>query len=131
MSFVQRHKFITSYALKAFRETLAWRLTSLPDSTFCPLALSLHCLPAAACDPFGPPVLLIRLSSLIQNEDLRPSLVQNMECLRLHLERMNKDNETTRPVLQYVALLDVEGLSFRAVVCYVFLAITACLDVSA
>ena len=58
----------------------------------------------------------MQLSGLSEStEDLRAVLLRNTELLRLHLYTLNK-SRTTAPVLQYVALLDIKGVSLSSLV---------------
>ncbi len=76
-----------------------------------------------ALDPFGRPIIILRLSGLSQKDiGLRPALIHNMELLRLHLVRLNHARNAMGcggcPVLHYVVLLDVSGMSFNGMVSY-------------
>ncbi|KAJ7879614.1 hypothetical protein B0H14DRAFT_2709458 [Mycena olivaceomarginata] len=59
---IQRNKFTRSFAMESIRKTLVWRFTHLwPPNP--PLRLPfVHCLPPPARDPFGRPILVIRVS---------------------------------------------------------------------
>ncbi|KAH8107780.1 CRAL-TRIO domain-containing protein [Cristinia sonorae] len=116
---LKRHKFTHSFALEALQSTLAWRVSSLPPLSFAPPTPFLRCLPPTAYDPFGRPIVLVRLAELTGiSEDLKPIIIRNMELLRLHLEHLNaQDGEDSefRPILQFVALLDIKNVSFNSV----------------
>lgn len=50
-------------------------------------------------------------------QDLRSTFLHNMELLRLHLVNLNETRRNgTHPILQYVALLDIGGMTFNNVV---------------
>lgn len=75
-------------------------------------------------DPFGRPIVVIRLSGITESpHDMRLTLLRNVELIRLHLQQLNRDREVQddgfRPTLQCVALLDIKGVSFNSVVCYI------------
>ena len=115
-SFPQRHKFTASFALEALRTTLIWRSQSLPSLNVAAPPPFLRCLPTHCRDPFDWPILVVQLSGLSEStEDLRAVLLRNTELLRLHLSTLNK-SRTTAPVLQYVALLDIKGVSLSSLV---------------
>ncbi|OBZ70667.1 hypothetical protein A0H81_09354 [Grifola frondosa] len=85
-----------------------------------PLSAFLHCLPANARDPFGRPILVLKLAHVLgSTTDSKNVFIHYMELLRLHLEQLNsvrKDEEmATQPVLQYVVLLDIQGISMQCV----------------
>ncbi|TCD67867.1 hypothetical protein EIP91_011864 [Steccherinum ochraceum] len=113
----KRHKFTTSFALEALQNTLTWRVSVLPPLDAAPPTPFLRCLPPTAHDPFGRPIVLMRLAELTgTSEALRPIIIRNMELFRLHLESMNAHRGADighRPILQYVALLDIKSVSFN------------------
>ena len=79
-----------------------------------PSALIL-CLPTSVRDPFGRPILILKLAPLSDStENFKKMLIHNMELLRLLLVHMNKPQcSVSRPVLQYVALLDISGATLN------------------
>ncbi|KAK7692210.1 hypothetical protein QCA50_003834 [Cerrena zonata] len=112
--YLQRHKFTTSFALEALRTTLIWRMRSLPPLNSVPPSPFLRCLPTNCRDPFDRPILVVQLSGLSENtEDLRAVLLRNTERLRFHLSMLNASRGTS-PILQYVALLDIKGVSLSS-----------------
>lgn len=114
--YLQRHKFTTSFALEALRTTLIWRMRSLPPLNSVPPSPFLRCLPTNCRDPFDRPILVVQLSGLSENtEDLRAVLLRNTERLRFHLSMLNASRGTS-PILQYVALLDIKGVSLSSLV---------------
>ncbi|KAG5646253.1 hypothetical protein DXG03_004080 [Asterophora parasitica] len=77
----------------------------------------LHCLPANAHDPFGRPILLVELLPLDVTPDaVKPKIVQTFERLRRHLRDLNASATAPSPILQYVVLLDLQGLSLKSFV---------------
>jgi len=115
---LKRHKFTHSFALEALQNTLTWRMSSLPPLDSVPSTPFLRCLPPTAHDPFGRPIVLMRLAELNEDsEALKPIIIRNMELFRLHLERLNaqsREDIEFRPILQYVALLDIKCTSFSS-----------------
>ncbi|KAJ7162076.1 CRAL-TRIO domain-containing protein [Mycena filopes] len=112
--FIQRNKFTRSFALESIRKTLAWRFTHLwpPGS---PSMRFVHCLPPPATDPFGRPILVVKVVSFNDSSDAyKPLLIQSLERLRLHLKRLNDDTHPSPPTLQYVILLDLKNLSTQS-----------------
>ncbi|CAL1706220.1 unnamed protein product [Somion occarium] len=111
----KRHKFTTSFALEALRTTLIWRIRSLPPLDIAPPSPFIHCLPAKCWDPFDRPIVVVQLAGISETgHDLRPVLLRNTELLRLNLAALNK-SKGTAPILQYVALLDIKGVSLSSV----------------
>lgn len=108
-----------SFALENARDLLVWRAAVIPDIILRPATPFLHCLPLTACDPYGRPLVVVKLSKLFEpSEDVRTTLIYYMELLRLNLEAVNAANDEDRhPILQYVALLDIGGISVQNVVC--------------
>ena len=81
----------------------------------------LTCLPPHCRDPFGRPIIVVRLGKLLDGvEDIKSILVYTVELLRLHLARLNdavlKEEHGARPILQYVALFDIEGTTINSMV---------------
>lgn len=115
---MQRHKFISSFALEALRDTLLWRLKTLRPLRGEPPSPFLSCLPTAVRDPFGRPILVLKLAPLSDSTtNLKNAFILHMELMRLHLVHVNGPlRVVARPVLQYVALLDISGATFNNVV---------------
>lgn len=68
-------------------------------------------------DPLGRPIVVLQLANLWESsQDLRATLSHNIELMRIHLLHLNGQDSGLRPVLQYVALLDISGLTFNGVV---------------
>ena len=94
----------------------------LPEQIPQPKCSFLRCLPSAVRDPLGRPIVIIKLAALLASSDeVRPALTQYIELLRRHLEVVNSGGEGARgdseiPVLQYVALIDIGGISVQSVV---------------
>ncbi|VDC01718.1 unnamed protein product [Peniophora sp. CBMAI 1063] len=114
----KRHKFTSSFALEAMRDTLLWRdrhLNSWPQNLRFPRQL-LFCLRPPASDCLGQPVVIIRPSALqgqaLSTETLQGYLIHALEMLRQHLARTNSET-TTRPKLQVLVILDMTGISVR------------------
>ncbi|KAJ7933790.1 CRAL-TRIO domain-containing protein [Mycena leptocephala] len=113
---LRRNKFTRSFAMESIRKTLVWRFSRLypPDP---PLRLPfVHCLPPAARDPFGRPILVIRVVSFNDSTDAyKPLITRGFECLRMHLKRLNDENDqSSGPTLQYVILFDLKNLSTQS-----------------
>ena len=81
-------------------------------------SLVLHCLPDGIQDPLGRPMVALRLTPFCDGTpDIKGSFLRNMELLRQHLAYLNELQQTDiRPILQYVALLDIGGMTFHHVV---------------
>ncbi|GBE80468.1 CRAL-TRIO domain-containing protein [Sparassis latifolia] len=115
---LKRNKFIASFAMESLRTTIAWRIRELPHPIPGPPTSLLRCFPSAACDPFGRPIVLLKLATMTEAlGDVRQSIINSMEILRLHLMKVNvkvsTEDPVPRPVLQCVMLLDVDGVSLH------------------
>ncbi|KAJ7467174.1 CRAL-TRIO domain-containing protein [Mycena latifolia] len=112
---LRRNKFTRSFAMESVRKTLVWRFSHLWPSD-APLRMPLvHCLPPPAVDPFGRPILVVKVVSFNDSSDAyKPLILRGLERLRLHLKRLNRDARQSAPILQYVILLDLESLSTQS-----------------
>ncbi|KAI0358623.1 CRAL/TRIO domain-containing protein [Trametes cingulata] len=114
---LRRHKFTIPFALEHARDTLLWRLAVLPTRIPPSPSWFLRCLPLTSRDPFGRPVVVVKLARLFDfNGDVREALIRYMELLRLNLQAINEAasrDAHSEPVLQYVALLDIGGISVQ------------------
>ncbi|KAI0823411.1 CRAL-TRIO domain-containing protein [Trametes gibbosa] len=115
----RRHKFTAPFALEQARDVLLWRLAVIPVVIPpCPSPF-LFCLPRTSRDPFRRPFIVIKLAKLFEYPgDVREALVHYVELLRVNLEVLNAaadEEDGVSPVLQYVALLDIGGLSVQSV----------------
>ncbi|OSD07045.1 CRAL/TRIO domain-containing protein [Trametes coccinea BRFM310] len=116
----KRHKFTVPFALEHARDTLLWRLASIPTTTYRHSASLIRCLPLTCRDPFERPILIIRVAEILRAPgDVREVLVHHMEQLRLNLKALNEgtnpgdtDGEFV-PILQYVALFDIANISVQ------------------
>src|SRR5438477_5556754 len=104
--------------MEAIRRTLVWRLNNLRSHFKNPPLSKFHVL--SNPDPFGRPIILLRVSDLLGLAgNMKDMFIPTMERLREHLKQFNDDRlffGETQPVLQYVVLLDVAGLSIRSIV---------------
>jgi hypothetical protein len=67
-------------------------------------------------DPFDRPIIVLKMVAFNQASDaIRPWVLHVFELLRLNLERLN-GNVGTNPVLQYIVLLDLDGLLLQNLV---------------
>ena len=77
----------------------------------------LHCLPRSAHDPFDRPILVIQASPDVIVDSVEPMILQTFERLRVYLQSLNKtSSELNGPILQYIILLDLKGVTFRNIV---------------
>lgn len=118
---IQRHKFTTSFTIQALRSSLIWRLTSLsaylasmnrPQTTEIIRVLPRHCL-----DPFGRPVIVFDLGAFLSLlskslDDAKDFILLIAENLRLYLRQLNERDGHEGPILQYVVIVNVEGVSW-------------------
>ncbi|KAH9892750.1 CRAL/TRIO domain-containing protein [Cubamyces lactineus] len=114
----KRHKFTVPFTLEHARDTLLWRLAVVPADLPSRPPSFIQCLPLVHRDPCGRPVIVVRLAQLFQfSGDVRDALVHYMERLRLNLQSMNRvdarEDGNRTPILQYMALLDIGGISVQ------------------
>lgn len=77
------------------------------------------CLPLTSPDPLGRPIIIIKPTVLqaISSSEIHRVLCACMEVLRIRLQQLNSKRDVKEPpVLQYIAVLDMEGTSFRSAV---------------
>ena len=120
----QKQNFTRSFAMESVRRILMWRLRHLLPLSSVPLPPNLHLLPPSIKDPFGRPIIIMNELASAGNRsvDFKEILGITLERLRIYLKEINKmEGPSTRPVLQYVVLLDLEGISIRQIVRRVFL----------
>ncbi len=117
---LQRHKFTVPFALEHARDILLWRLAIIPAEIPRGTSSFIQCLPLVARDPIGRPIVVVKLAGLFEcSGNVREALIRYMELLRLNLEAMNAtagEEGITSPIMQYVALLDIGGISVQSVV---------------
>ncbi|KAF8629903.1 hypothetical protein AX15_003255 [Amanita polypyramis BW_CC] len=107
---LKRNNFTRSFALEAVRKNLIWRLSNLPRILDCTSTNFLQCLPFSILDPFDRPIIVVKMTAFNQASDtIKPWILQAFELLRINLKRLN-GNARENPVLQYIVLLDLEGL---------------------
>ncbi|KAH9929563.1 CRAL/TRIO domain-containing protein [Epithele typhae] len=120
---LRRHKFTSSFALENARDVLLWRLAIIPPTIPRPIPTFMQCLPLDSLDPFGRPIVVIKLTTMLESSaDVRTALIQYIETLRRNLVAMNLEKHKScgkegdvRPILQYVALVDIGGISVQSV----------------
>jgi hypothetical protein len=112
----QRNNFTRSFTLEAVRKNLLWRLSNLRSPLEQITTSFLQCLPSHILDPFDRPIIVLKMVAFNQASDaIKPWVLHVFELLRLNLERLN-GNSGTNPVLQYIVLLDLEGLLLQSLV---------------
>ncbi|KAJ7282756.1 CRAL-TRIO domain-containing protein [Mycena rebaudengoi] len=112
---LRRNKFTRSFAMESIRKTLVWRFKNLGPGPQLHMPI-VPCLPPPARDPFGRPILVIKVVSFNDSSDAyKPLILRGLESLRLHLKRLNEiSRQTPVPTLQYVILLDLKNLSTQS-----------------
>ncbi|KAF8893464.1 CRAL-TRIO domain-containing protein [Infundibulicybe gibba] len=110
----RRHRFTRSFAMEYIRKTLVWRLAHLWPLAPPILMPMLHCLPGTVRDPLGRPILIIEVVPFNESSDaVKHIIIQAIERLRSRLQRFSES--CTKPVLQYIVLLDLKRLSFQKI----------------
>ncbi|KAF4597952.1 CRAL-TRIO domain-containing protein [Pleurotus pulmonarius] len=113
----RRHKFTRSFAMESIRKILVWRLDVMWPVVDLGSLPAVFCFPNHIRDPFGRPILLIKSSSLsMLSDSSKAPITQGLELLRQHLRLLNSSQtEDDPPILQYVVLLDLAGLSMQGI----------------
>ncbi|KIP06538.1 hypothetical protein PHLGIDRAFT_30459 [Phlebiopsis gigantea 11061_1 CR5-6] len=116
---LKRQNFTASFALEALQSILLWRVHVLPQVASASPSAYLTCLPPHCRDPFGRPIIVVRLGKLLDGvEDIKSILVYTVELMRSHLAQLNyaelARGQGARPILQYVMLLDIEGMTINS-----------------
>ncbi|KAK0455505.1 uncharacterized protein EV420DRAFT_1553992 [Desarmillaria tabescens] len=115
----RRNNYTKSFALEAVRKNLVWRLSHVwpPDPDISTrIAASVHFLPDDVTDPLGRPIIMLKFAPFNYCLDEYEGVVYRaLECLRCHLQEVNRNEVEGRPALQYVLLLDLKGLSMQSI----------------
>ncbi|KAI5117225.1 hypothetical protein M0805_008695 [Coniferiporia weirii] len=135
----RRQKFIASFTHEALRDAVIWRLTVLKPtvshvmcsgaritastgSLKCPPGLSaIRCLPLDCLDDLGRPIAVLRVAALdfyADTEQLKREIILTVERMRVALQRLNEQGNVQTektPVLQYIIVMDVEGVSMKSI----------------
>ncbi|KAK0213130.1 CRAL-TRIO domain-containing protein [Desarmillaria ectypa] len=115
----RRNNFTKSFALEAVRKNLVWRLGHVwpPDPDISTrIAASVHFLPDYVTDPLGRPIIVLKFVPFnFCLDDYKGVVYHALECLRCHLQEINRDEVEGRPALQYVLLFDLKGLSMQSI----------------
>lgn len=117
-SFLQRHGFVVSFVLEDAQKIIVRRLELLLRPKLNATRF-IVCLPLTSLDPFGRPMIIIKPTelSLTSPHELQYLLCAGMEALRIRLQTHNSTRDVNDPpVLQYIALLDMEGMSLHSAV---------------
>ncbi|KAM6502110.1 CRAL-TRIO domain containing protein [Amanita muscaria] len=105
-----RNNYTRSFALEDTRKNVVWRLNNFQHLVEFSSTDFLRCLPCNVLDPFDRPIIIVKLVAFNQTSDaIKLSILQAFEILRINLKRLN-DKSAGNPALQYVVLLDLEGL---------------------
>ncbi|KIK94101.1 hypothetical protein PAXRUDRAFT_828348 [Paxillus rubicundulus Ve08.2h10] len=111
---LRRHNFTRSFALEEIRPILIWRLHVLRPALRATHAKLLHCLPPPIADPLGRPIVLVKISSVQGfGMNLKDAVLQEVELLRLHLRHLRDIHTNERFPLQYIVLVDLQGVSIQ------------------
>ncbi|KAH9839140.1 CRAL/TRIO domain-containing protein [Rhodofomes roseus] len=110
---LKRHKFVASFALENMRQIMFDRLHPYSRPRIEPTPF-LRCLPLTSVDPFGRPVIIVKPKELQFSSPQLPFILRTcMEGLRVRFQQLNSKRDVKEPpVLQYIALLDMEGTTF-------------------
>ena len=107
--------------MESIRQNLVWRINTIHPSLGEPPLGILHCLPSSVSDPFGRPIIVLKVSALAaehSTDDFKHLLMPTINHLQLHLKELNAlEERKERPILQYVVLLDLAEVSIQHVVC--------------
>ncbi|KAG8214253.1 CRAL-TRIO domain-containing protein [Butyriboletus roseoflavus] len=112
---LRRQKFIRPFTLQEIRAISIWRLQNLRPVLVLPIPTLFRCLPPPIADPFGRPLVFLKLASLQSLScSIHEALLQEVERLRLHL-RYIRDHyaHTGSAPLQYLVLIDLDGVSIQ------------------
>ncbi|KAF8554237.1 hypothetical protein OG21DRAFT_1462921 [Imleria badia] len=109
----RRHKFIYSFTLQEIRSISIWRLHVLRPVLHITHSTLFHCLPPPISDPFGRPMVFLKLASLQSSPcSAKDVILQEVERLRLHLTYIRDHYAHTGSFpLQYLVFVDLDGFS--------------------
>ena len=107
--------------MESIRQNLVWRINTIRPSIEEPPLGILHCLPSSVSDPFGRPIIVLKVSALAaehSTDTFKHLLMPTIDHLQVNLKKLNASQKRTeRPILQYIVLLDLAGGSIQHVVC--------------
>ncbi|KIM75966.1 hypothetical protein PILCRDRAFT_826814 [Piloderma croceum F 1598] len=117
--FLRRHKFTRSFAMESIRQNLVWRINTIHPSIEEPPLGILHCLPSPVSDPFGRPIIVLKVSALAaehSTDNFKHLLMPTIDHLQAHLKELNASQKRTEtPILQYIVLLDLADVPIQHV----------------
>ncbi|KAK0448833.1 CRAL-TRIO domain-containing protein [Armillaria borealis] len=115
----RRNNYTKAFALEAVRKNLVWRLDHVwpPDPDISTrIAASVHFLPDDVTDPLGRPIIVLKFAPFnCCSDEYKGVVYRALECLRCHLQEVNRNEVEGRPALQYVLLLDLKGISMQSI----------------
>jgi hypothetical protein len=107
--------------MESIRQNLVWRINKIHPSLEEPPLGILRCLPSSVSDPFGRPIVVLKVSALAaehSTDDFKHLLMPTINHLQTNLKNLNAIKERKeRPVFQYIILLDLADVSIQHVVC--------------
>jgi hypothetical protein len=104
--------------MESIRQNLVWRINKIHPSLEEPPLGILRCLPSSVSDPFGRPIVVLKVSALAaehSTDGFKHLLMPTINHLQTNLKNLNAIKE--RPVFQYIILLDLADVSIQHVVC--------------
>ena len=121
----QRHKYTTSFTLQALRKSLVWRITTLSrymSSMKLPADLDVfRLLPPSCRDPLGRPIILFNLAAFFELaskslDDTKDLILWLDDTMGQYLRKISEDSGQMAPVLQFVAIVNVQGVAVSSLV---------------
>jgi hypothetical protein len=107
--------------MESIRQNLVWRINTIHPSIEEPPLGILHCLPSPVSDPFGRPIIVLKVSALAAEHStntFKHLLMPTIDHLQAHLRELNASQKRTEtPILQYIVLLDLADVPIQHVVC--------------
>ncbi|KAF8515462.1 CRAL-TRIO domain-containing protein [Gautieria morchelliformis] len=118
----KKHHFDPAETRNALESTLRWRISELPCLQVAKMEgvrdpssdrpLFIQHLPDPVRDVFGRPVLLVHLGKLLDASlATKHEIVRVLEEIR---QRLRTHGDCEQPTLQYVAIVDFEGVAMRS-----------------
>lgn len=107
--------------MESIRQNLVWRINTIHPSLEEPPLSILHCLPSFVSDPFGRPIIVLKVSALAAEhgtDEFKRLLMPTIDRLQVHLKELNAlEGRDESPIFQYIVLLDLADVSIQHVVC--------------
>jgi retinaldehyde-binding protein 1 len=107
--------------MESIRQNIVWRINASHHMPVKSQLEIIHCLPSSVSDPFGRPIIVLKVSALVAEytaDTFKLLLLSTIDRLQAHLKKLNTSRDRKgRPIFQYIVMLDLADVSIQHVVC--------------